>query len=64
MSDRITDLEVKVSFLEANLLEYDQLIQELFKKTKSLEDEITRLEEQQKTQVEGHSLQDEKPPHY
>jgi uncharacterized coiled-coil protein SlyX len=64
VSDRITDLEVKVAFLEASVQEYDQLIQELFSKLNAMSGDIKRLDENQKTSAEGYSIQDEKPPHY
>lgn len=64
MSQRITDLEVKVAFLEGSLQDYDQLFQELFKKIEFLQDEVKRLDEEGKQGVEPYSLEQEKPPHY
>ena len=64
MSERMTNLEVKVAFLEGNLQEYDQLFQELYKKIEFLELEIKRLEEENKASPEPYSLDGEKPPHY
>ena len=64
MSQRITDLEVKVAFLEGSLQDYDQLFQELFKKVEFLQDEVKRLDEEGKQSAEPYSLEQEKPPHY
>jgi len=64
MTQRITDLEIKVAFLEGSLQDYDQLFQELFKKVEFLQREIKRLEEEGKQSVEPFSLEQEKPPHY
>ena len=64
MSQRITDLEVKVAFLEGSLEDYDQLFQELFQKIDFLNREMKRLEEENKQSVEPFSMEQEKPPHY
>jgi len=63
--DRVTDLEIKVSFLENTNAEMDQLIRQLFKRVDELANEIKRVEEESTTaQEEAYSLQDERPPHY
>jgi len=64
MSEDITNLEVKVAFLEKTILEYSDLFQELYKKIDWLESELKRIEDEQRQSSEVYSAQEEKPPHY
>ena len=64
MSEDITNLEVKVAFLEKTVLEYSDLFQELYKKIDWLESELKRIEDEQRQSNEVYSAQEEKPPHY
>lgn len=64
MLEQITNLEVKIAFLEGNVQEYDQLFQELYQKIDFLEQEVRRLDDESKVSGESHSIQSERPPHY
>ena len=64
MSDVITNLEVKVAYLEKTIAEYNELFTELYDRIDWLQREIKRIEEEQSHETETFNYQDERPPHY
>ena len=66
MDDRITDLEVKLAFLEKHIGELDELFQQLHGTVDRLQSEIVALAEAQASDPASteRRLIDEKPPHY
>lgn len=62
-SERITDLEVKFSFLEEHVTQQDREILKLRSQVERLTAELERLQESQ--DGAGFTIRpDEKPPHY
>lgn len=65
MEERLTDLEVKVAFLERSHEELSEVVRELFGKVAALSAEVKRAREAAAQPSEPTpSLEDEKPPHY
>ena len=64
MSDPIEDMQVKMAFLEKNLMDLDGVVRELYDRIEGLERDLasvrSTVEEQQ---LEG-GLAANKPPHY
>ena len=62
-TERIEDVEVKVAFLEAHLLELSDVVRGLADQVGSLEGELRLLREQVQADEEA-GTGVEKPPHY
>lgn len=67
-TDRITDLEVRMAFLEKTLGDLDGVVREVADQLDSTKMALRELREQVNRGDDGqarpHSLVDERPPHY
>lgn len=62
---RLTDLEVKVAFLERSHEELSEVVRELYSKVALLTSELQRARDAATQPAEPKlTLEDEKPPHY
>lgn len=66
MDERITDLEIKIAFVERHVTELDELVRTLYDAVERLQLEVASLAESAAAQGrEGaKSLAEDKPPHY
>ena len=66
MSERITNVEVKVAFLENTIAELDEVIRKLADKLERVERELVEVQNHVAGRPERGStdLADEVPPHY
>ena len=67
-TERITDLEVRIAFLEKSLGELDEVVREVADQLQSTRSALHELREQVNRGDDGqarpHSLVEERPPHY
>ena len=67
-TERITDLEVRIAFLEKSLVELDDVVREVADHLQSTRSALQELREQVNRGDDGqarpHSLVEERPPHY
>ena len=64
MEQRLTELEIKVSYLEKSFDELSQVVRELFARLSAVEKECRRTRETAEAPEAPRSLADEKPPHF
>ena len=66
VDDRLTDLEIKIAFVERHVAQLDELVRDMVDGLADLRVELARLREMQEapaTSVRG-SLEEEVPPHH
>ena len=64
MQERMTALEVKVAFIENQMMELDGVIRDLANQLGTLIDEFEAVKQEAQGFMEERGLGDEKPPHY
>lgn len=66
MDESITELQIKVSYLERHVSELDDVIRELYDQVARLNSELGELRKVSQSLLteKGYSLEEEKPPHY
>lgn len=62
MSDRLTDLEVKVAFQEHTLQQLDDVLRELVDRLERTEKRLSEVEQEHRNSLAP--LENPKPPHY
>jgi len=65
MEDRVTELEVKVVYLERAHEELSEVVRDLYEKVAALTRQLQGLREQAGSPADpARTLEDDKPPHY
>lgn len=64
MQERMTSLEVKVAFIENQIMELDGVIRDLASRLGALIEEFETVKQETQGSMEERGLGDEKPPHY
>lgn len=64
MSDRVTELEIKVAFLENHLGELDRIIQELMTRLERAERDVREIREERNAASTLGTPEEEVPPHH
>lgn len=65
MEDRLTNLEIKIAFVEKHLTDLDELVRTMHVTLERMQFQIASLAEVLDAgEGEGGGLMDEKPPHY
>lgn len=68
MDERLTNLEIKIAFVENHVAELDELVRGVHTTLERLQQDLTRIAEMVANQPEAGegatTMLDEKPPHY
>ncbi|MCO4746185.1 MAG: SlyX family protein [Proteobacteria bacterium] len=64
MEDRLTDLEVKLAFVEKHVADLDDLVRAMHDTLERMQHEVASIAEVVGDGNERGTLLDEKPPHY
>lgn len=62
--DRLTEVEIKMAFLEHHVAELDELLRRSIARVEELEREVGQVRAQLDVASETGTLRDEKPPHH